>query len=572
MHPQRPRCVSASTLLSYASLLLLVTLVSGSFLLPGCFREQTTAFIDRNQPPETFLVQVPGDSSTAFYRIHLYWNGVDPDGETVAYEWAITDSLPPETIVYQRTVRTDSTFVFPVEETRQVLGHRFYVRAIDNEGKPDPTPAWTFFTARNNCAPQTWFTRAVAMGPNGERHPITSTDLLSPTDTIPSGWSVSFAWTGADCDSALEVDGTAIVVGKVAGFSHKLSPLESGFIGDSPADTSALYAADRLASNIYVMYARARDDGGLSAQDPTVKSFVWNEDPVTRFTQISENPADSSKVFYVSFTGVNDPNNPDLSRFTAYTPGDTLPLTSGGVVVAAGLRARDPDAPYQITGYQARLVKKDESGWYTPVDPQTRIFVDPAARYTGDYYLMGRAQDGLERWDGTPDTIRFSVNFPPRWIGRWTARVGSAVDTLSAWPYAGAVYTLPPGASFVPGDTLLIRFAAYNPDADPVLDKGLQFQARIASYPVTGGGRSGDALYPYLPDTEGGEVLETTFEGNPPNGHWWQEGIGRQDHGHLVPGEYLLSLQVKEAVDVQTSDRGYRRNEILIPFTIVASH
>jgi len=117
-----------------------VALASLWGLLGGC-REQTTAPIDRNLAPETFLSSAPGDSQTSFYRVAVHWAGIDRDGVVVRYEVAVTDSLPREQdIVWRRTTRSDSLVTFTVEETREVLGHRFYVRAYDNEGKVDPTP------------------------------------------------------------------------------------------------------------------------------------------------------------------------------------------------------------------------------------------------------------------------------------------------------------------------------------------------------------------------------------------------------------------------------------------------
>ncbi|MCA9759886.1 MAG: hypothetical protein KDA27_29080, partial [Candidatus Eisenbacteria bacterium] len=172
-------------------------------VLGGC-REQTELPIDRNAPPETVLTGAPGDSQTAFYTVHLFWSGFDEDGEVVGYEWAVTESLPdPDTIEYRYTTRTDSVFRFSVPQNSEVLGHRFYVRAIDNEGKQDPTPAFTFFASRNTCAPEVIFTRSVGLSPTGETVAINSTNAFAPTDTIPSGWSAAFSWRGEDCDAVI---------------------------------------------------------------------------------------------------------------------------------------------------------------------------------------------------------------------------------------------------------------------------------------------------------------------------------------------------------------------------------
>ena len=108
-------------------------------LLFGC-REEVATDIDRNLAPDTYLTGVPAESTTTVYHLHLFWHGSDTDGKVVGYEYAVTDSLPvdEDSLGYVYTTRTDSIFIFQVGENQQVLGHRFYVRAIDNEGKVDP--------------------------------------------------------------------------------------------------------------------------------------------------------------------------------------------------------------------------------------------------------------------------------------------------------------------------------------------------------------------------------------------------------------------------------------------------
>jgi hypothetical protein len=117
-------------------------------LVWSCRRDQPSGF-DRNLPPETMLTGAPPESTSSYYRVHLQWFGTDPDGYVVHYEYSVTDTsrVPgedmPGTTGYTRTTRTDSTFVLAANKT-QTLGHRFYVRAVDNEGKTTSTsPRWT---------------------------------------------------------------------------------------------------------------------------------------------------------------------------------------------------------------------------------------------------------------------------------------------------------------------------------------------------------------------------------------------------------------------------------------------
>lgn len=182
---------------------VVVALASLWGLLGGC-REQSTAPVDKNIPPETFLTSAPGDSQTTFYWVSMRWSGSDRDGVIAAYDVAVAESLPEiETLEWRRTGRSDSLITFPVERTREVLGHRFYVRAVDNEGKTDATPAWVFFGARDNVAPVITFDVAEAYGPGNEVIDLTSTNPDQPTDTIPTGWGVRFRWRGSDGDVAI---------------------------------------------------------------------------------------------------------------------------------------------------------------------------------------------------------------------------------------------------------------------------------------------------------------------------------------------------------------------------------
>ena len=136
-----------------SGLLLLFAAVA---FLASCRRE-APANIDRNQAPETYIRRAPAESTLTYYRAHFYWSGSDADGQIAYYEIAVTDSNESpgdhveEGTGYTRTLATDSVFVLaagrPIEQ--QISGKRLYVRAVDNEGKLDPTPALAFFQAKN---------------------------------------------------------------------------------------------------------------------------------------------------------------------------------------------------------------------------------------------------------------------------------------------------------------------------------------------------------------------------------------------------------------------------------------
>lgn len=388
-----------------------VALASLWGLLGGC-REQSTVPIDRNRAPETLITSAPGDSQTTFYRVSLRWAGTDIDGVVVGYDVAITESLPKvDEIQWRRTTRTDSLVIFPVEETREVLGHRFYVRAIDNEGKLDETPAWIFFGARNNVPPEVIFRTQYAYGPGGQRKEIRSSNPDFPTDTIPTGWGVSFSWWGRDLDVTIGPAGDTLQVGRVEKYFIRLLPTEGLFRGGTLADTAAAYDPDYFLKlpkgNNYALQVRAIDDGGLSGSGTVTRSFVWNQDPVTKITRCVRPGSEDSVVCFTGLRGVQ-----------AFY-GDTLPL--GGAadsLPAVRIRARgyDPDPVnglHTVEGIEFRTTSRGVSDPWE-VAENGAVFLPNLT--TGDYLVQFRSVDQLERVEGTPDHLKFSVNYAPRFV------------------------------------------------------------------------------------------------------------------------------------------------------------
>src|SRR5437867_5590404 len=138
--------------------------------------------VDRNRPPETWITAAPQDTITLHnpdgsiiiptlqsvpVRFHMYWAGSDIDGTVTGFYWAVVETLPlppegtnivpplpgPRTAQYQYTTRTDSTFTFTVSEKRRDRQHAFYIYAVDDKGKADPTPARFMFSALDKFPP-----------------------------------------------------------------------------------------------------------------------------------------------------------------------------------------------------------------------------------------------------------------------------------------------------------------------------------------------------------------------------------------------------------------------------------
>lgn len=509
----------------YIPLLLVVLSLSSGLLTQAC-REQSTFEIDRNLAPETVLTGAPGDSTTSFYFTQLHWYGVDSDGEVVAYEFAVTDSVPEdiENIEWQRTERTDSLFAIPVGETQEVMGRRFYVRAIDNESKEDPTPAWTFFAVRDNEAPEILFTRAKGVGPGGEVKEITSTDLIFPTDTIPAGWTMEFAWKGSDQDVALTEDGELVRVGDVVGFSYHLAPIESNYIGGSLADTSVGY--DNLTSGTYTMFVRGQDDAGFSALNPTVRSFVWNMDPITFFEMGFDSTCLCSLPHFFDESGVE------------YFSGDTLPLPEGaGHTITTRVGGWDPDDPTgegRVTDFQRQL-KRGGGGfpWGRVFDPEGLITVSNLK--TGDYEILARCFDLLGRRDGSPARLVFFINKVPQFLMEFTL---PPFPPIVQKPQDGDVLTLDELFDEEEGWGIPASFLAT--DADALVGDG----NLVLSYRFTE--PDNYVTFDYL-DVAEMSPFSTVF--------LYSGRLAPRRQQSFVPGEYLLEVRVSEERDSPTNER-----------------
>ena len=127
--------------------ILAVALVATLFA--GCGKDAGTTKPRSHQAPETELTYAPLEGDTSGYRVRLYWNGYDQDGEVVRFRYAIDDdTLESDRGKWKTTTAKDTTLLL-VDPAEEFGGHVFWVAAEDNEGRIDPTPAKRFFSTRN---------------------------------------------------------------------------------------------------------------------------------------------------------------------------------------------------------------------------------------------------------------------------------------------------------------------------------------------------------------------------------------------------------------------------------------
>jgi hypothetical protein len=294
-------------------------LALGALLLAGC-GESITGNEVPNAPPETMVTAAPPQSTATGSIVTFYWDGFDPDGEIVGFEWQISDNGPDGVVdpadtltanlPWHFTSALDSTFLVSadlpgyqkdiddsvsIKAIRSWQSHTFFIRAIDRHGARDPSPATSSFTA-------TTLTPGVV--------------VTIPTDVQPNTCStappaMAFAWTAKDHDwSTTEPEAVRYLLKKFGGASESCllqyeyeegafpirndDPAWSPWIRyDAPMDSGRVVRfPPRPASEVgtsYIFAVQARDFAG--AVTPT---FEWGKN--VRHLKITANRAPLLRV------------------------------------------------------------------------------------------------------------------------------------------------------------------------------------------------------------------------------------------------------------------------------------
>jgi hypothetical protein len=352
--------------------------VLAAFVAIGCERDDT-ASVDRNRPPDTVITQGfqdptappdPLDPPDLFYRAEIAWRGEDVDGRVVGYQFAVDDT----NWVY--TTKTDSVFRFTVGEvgSRQ---HVFIIRAIDNLGKPDPSPDSLFFESYTTGPPAVDFVEG-KMEVNGAPFPFTG------RDTVEVASSVKFVWTGADPDG--------FIVAWESKFDNEVE-----YLRHERNDTTRTQVG--LAAGPHTMIVRGIDDAG--AKSTEVGRFpIWsNFDPVTT--------VDRSSI--TSYLVTSWPSAPSETLRVDYTDdgveNDTLPSRG---ILSFCWSSTDRDGP--IRDYFWSFAGQGEQTLLTCVDATEALLVDDQG---GGLPMLVRARDVHGQTETPTDTVRMFINFPP---------------------------------------------------------------------------------------------------------------------------------------------------------------
>lgn len=111
-----------------------------------------------NRPPDTqlsvrdesLLDNLTGDDRLVS-TVQISWTGDDPDGFVQGYEVRFFDTIDEGSSTdWSFTVATDSLFLLPIRQGERISDVVFEVRAVDDAGLADPTPARTIYPIQNS--------------------------------------------------------------------------------------------------------------------------------------------------------------------------------------------------------------------------------------------------------------------------------------------------------------------------------------------------------------------------------------------------------------------------------------
>jgi hypothetical protein len=192
-----------------------VALAAGVLFLSACERETDPE--TPNQPPNTSVANVPNDSSLQRAVLTFYWDGEDSDGFVQYYQYRVVSYLEPMGIVdtteWKDTIST--TVTIPVRSDDEENFQVFQVRAVDDKGAVDPTPAEKPLFTYTTSFPST----QILYPGQGEKMliaetitdwwpgiPLSFDGVDTDGDILQYGWAVDGGDTTWTTDTAVVID------------------------------------------------------------------------------------------------------------------------------------------------------------------------------------------------------------------------------------------------------------------------------------------------------------------------------------------------------------------------------
>lgn len=224
--------------------LLIIVIISAVSCRKGFLGEEVL-----NIAPETFVVAdtiIRAGDDRLESEVHIIWWGNDPDGFVTGYEFTFSAPDDPSA-VWQYTENQDSIFILAPPPGSDTLDFTFYVRAIDNDGFTDSTPASITYPVKNS-PPDVMFV-------DGLNQPVRSFPV------------VKFFWEGTDPDGAVNLAGYELAWNDTLGTLVSLDASASSVMLEA---TDA--GADEMQCRLYVNSSEIADEQEL----PGMLGNTWN--------------------------------------------------------------------------------------------------------------------------------------------------------------------------------------------------------------------------------------------------------------------------------------------------------
>ncbi len=414
--------------------LAIALLLSGAvlILIGGCIKENLVR-PDRNRPPETILTVGPDMSDRVFHKYRVRWTGFDRDGVVVAYKVAAVSEtqlygglVSEEDIEaylfelpWKVTDATESLFVFRADLPNS-RNYSLYVAAIDNEGKEDPTPAATNFLAIDYGLPELVVKISSNLDPIPRVPPekgdtLPAYNLVNPPEPI----TVKVQWEGHDPD------------GVVTSWKYRLDSSPERTVPADCTYVNLLYdPSDASVSDVWLGTHEFRliaiDDA--NAQSPEkVARFVINFDPQTVIDSIwsYRRKVDNTPTSFDSLP-------PKLVYARAWRDSPQVYANVDRIAYHFGqlkikFHATDIDGPIgsappsEFKWVILGTLQKTDRWISNPCGSSDSIFfycdttrTEPFLDSDRPFILAVRSRDYYGKADGSPDTVMFMVNVPPK--------------------------------------------------------------------------------------------------------------------------------------------------------------
>lgn len=292
--------------------------------------------LNSNFPPETFtvvdtIIRIGDDRLTS--QVEISWWADDPDGLIAGYEYTF-DSVTSSNGNWHFTTANDTIFLLPTPPGADSIDFIFSVRAIDNLGLKDPTPASLTYPVKNSH-PSVAFTAAAN----------------NPVITFPV---IRFYWQGNDPDGIENLSHFECCWNDTTQLPYKIEISATG----------AIFEATDLQSDF-----------------PLCKVFL-NNNTVAQTELMSGLALNDSNVLYIRAVDNALAMSPFIASYTLYVkkPASTFLLidgyTSGGAGVVDFYTQQLAEAG--ITAVDTLPIFQKVNGVYSQLSPdnisQSRLF------------------------------------------------------------------------------------------------------------------------------------------------------------------------------------------------------